>query len=132
MISEKIVKLNLMSRQICKECDFGIAITQKMRFLFLLRSETRTPRELEQLLSIAKPNLTILAHSMIEENLIEKMQFARDKRAVYYKITQAGIDELNNALESIDVYVQKKVGEKEADKGEKKLDSAISFLSFIE
>lgn len=132
MISEKIVLLNLRTRQLCKECDFGAAITQRMRFLFLLKDETRTPHELEDRLSIAKPNLTILATKMEADGLIEKLQFARDKRAIYYKITDAGLAELNATLKTIDAYFARKVGEKEVDKNEKKLEAALAAFNFLD
>lgn len=132
MISEKVVMLNLRTRQLCKECDFGAAITQRMRFLFLLKDESRTPHELEDRLSIAKPNLTILAAKMESDGLIKKHQFARDKRAIYYEITDAGREELASTLKTIDSYYARKSGERDSDKGEKKLDAALSVFNFLD
>lgn len=132
MVAEKIISLNLRTRRLCKRCDNGLAISQRMRFLFLLRSDTRTPRELVDELSIAKPNLTILAQAMISEGLIEKGQFDSDKRAVYYKITELGEETLNSALQRMDRYIVRMLGDKEASRGDKKLDPALEFLELLD
>ena len=134
MLAEQIVSLNLTTRKLCKNCDGGTVISQKMRLLYLVRNEVLSPKELVEELCIAKPNLTILARTMIAEGLIEKMKVERDMRSVHYKITDKGLEELNRLLAELDESVGKQLqqSDKELQKGEKKLEAAINFLNGVE
>lgn len=134
MLADQIVALNLTTRKLCKNCDGGTVISQKMRLLYLVRNEVLSPKELVGELCIAKPNLTILARNMISEGLIEKMRVERDMRSVHYKITDKGLAELNRLLAELDESVSKQLqqSEKELQKGEKKLEAAINFLNGVE
>lgn len=134
MLSEQILSLNLTTRKLCKNCDNGIVISQKMRLLYLLRNDVLSPRELVAELCIAKPNLTILARTMIAEGLIEKMRVERDMRSVHYKITQKGEEELNRLMANLDESLVKQLNlnDKESKKGEKSLEAAIDFLNGVE
>ena len=134
MLAEQILSINMTTRKLCKNCDNGIVISQKMRLLYLVRNDVLSPRELVGELSIAKPNLTILARNMIAEGLIEKMRVERDMRSVHYKITEKGVNELNRMIANLDESVAKQLNlnEKELQKGEKKLEAAIAFLNGLE
>ncbi len=134
MLAEQVLSLNLSTRRICKNCDNGAIISQKMRLLYLVRNEVLSPRELVGELSIAKPNLTILARTMIADGLIEKMRVERDMRSVHYKITQKGLDELERMIAELEASIIKQLNlnEKESQKGEKKLEAAINFLNGVE
>lgn len=134
MLAEQVLSINLTTRKLCKNCDNGTVITQKMRLLYLVRNDVLSPRELVGELCIAKPNLTILARNMIAEGLIEKMRVERDMRSVHYKITEKGAAELNRLIAELDESLAKQLqlNEKEAQKGEKKLEAALSFLNGVE
>ena len=134
MLAEQVLSLNLSTRRICKNCDNGAIISQKMRLLYLVRNEVLSPRELVGELSIAQPNLTILARTMIADGLIEKMRVERDMRSVHYKITQKGLDELERMIAELEASIVKQLNlnEKESQKGEKKLEAAINFLNGVE
>ena len=134
MLAEQVLSLNLSTRRICKNCDNGAIISQKMRLLYLVRNEVLSPRELVGELSIAKPNLTILARTMIADGLIEKMRVERDMRSVHYKITQKGLDELERMIAELEASIVKQLNlnEKESKKGEKNLEAAINFLNGVE
>ena len=134
MLAEQILSINMTTRKLCKNCDNCIVISQKMRLLYLVRNDVLSPRELVGELSIAKPNLTILARNMIAEGLIEKMRVERDMRSVHYKITEKGLNELNRMIANLDESVVKQLNlnEKELQKGEKKLEAAIAFLNGLE
>ncbi len=134
MLADQIVSLNLTTRKLCKNCDGGSVISQKMRFLYLVRNDVLSPKELVGELSIAKPNLTILARNMIAEGLIEKMRVERDMRSVHYKITDKGLEELNRLLAELDESVTKQLqlNDKKVQKGEKKLEDALAFLNGAE
>ncbi len=134
MLAEQILAINVTTRKLCKNCDNGAIISQKMRLLYLVRNEVLSPKELVNELCIAKPNLTILARAMISEGLIEKMRVERDMRSVHYKITEKGTAELERMIVELDESVAKQLGlsEKEVQKGEKKLEAAIDFLNGVE
>lgn len=134
MLAEQILSINLTTRKLCKNCDNGAVISQKMRLLYLVRNDVLSPRELVGELSIAKPNLTILARNMIAEGLIEKMRVERDMRSVHYKITEKGSEELNRMIAELEESVTKQLqlNEKETQKGEKKLEAALNFLNGVE
>lgn len=134
MLAEQILALNVTTRKLCKNCDNGAIISQKMRLLYLVRDDVLSPKELVGELCIAKPNLTILARNMIAEGLIEKLRVERDMRAVHYKITDKGTAELNRMIAELDKSVAEQLGlnEKEVQKGEKKLETALDFLNGVE
>ena len=136
MLAEQILAINATTRKLCKNCDNGAIISQKMRLLYLVRNadEALSPKELINELCIAKPNLSILARNMIAEGLIEKMRVDRDMRSVHYKITDKGAEELNRMIAELDDSIAKQLSlnEKEAQKGEKKLEAAINFLNGAE
>ncbi len=134
MLAEQVLSLNLTTRKLCKNCNNGIVISQKMRFLYLVRNEVLSPRDLVDELSIAKPNLTILARNMIAEGLIEKMRGEHDLRSVHYKITEKGVEELNRMVSELEESIVKQLdlNEKEIQKGEKKLEAALDFLNGVE
>lgn len=134
MLAEQILAINVTTRKLCKNCDNGAIISQKMRLLYLVRNDVLSPKELVNELCIAKPNLTILARDMIADGLIEKMRVERDLRSVHYKITDKGTVELNNMIAQLNESVAKQLGlnDKEVQKGEKKLETAIDFLNGIE
>lgn len=131
MLAEQILAINVATRKLCKNCDNGAIISQKMRLLYLVRNEVLSPKELVNELCIAKPNLTILARNMIAEGLIEKMRVERDMRSVHYKITDKGAEELDRMIRELDDSVTKQLqlNDKESQKGEKKLEAAIAFLN---
>ena len=133
MLADKILSLNLTTRKICKNCENGTVISQKMRLLYLLRDDVLSPKDLVGELSIAKPNLTILARTMVAEGLIEKLRVENDMRAVLYKITEKGKAELNRMIIELDEYVVKKLNLSDGGvaEGEKALDSALNLLSGI-
>lgn len=134
MLAEQILALNATTRKLCKNCDNGAIISQKIRLLYLVRNDVLSPKELVAELCIAKPNLTILARTMIAEGLIEKLRVEQDMRAVHYKITEKGVAELNRMIAELEESIIKQLGlnDKEAQKGEKKLESAIDFLNGVE
>ena len=134
MLAEQVLSLNLITRKLCKNCNNGVIISQKMRLLYLVRNDVLSPRELVVELSIAKPNLTILARNMINEGLIEKMRVERDMRSVHYKITEKGEQELDRLIAELDesLVKQLQLNDKEVKKGENKLETALSFLNGAE
>ncbi|MCH5350484.1 MAG: winged helix-turn-helix transcriptional regulator [Clostridiales bacterium] len=132
MLAEQILSLNLTTRKICKNCENGTVISQKMRLLYLLRNDVLSPKDLVGDLSIAKPNLTILARNMVAEGLIEKLRVENDMRAVNYKITEKGKEELNRMILELNEYIVGRLdAATELSEGEKSLEAALSFLSGV-
>lgn len=131
MLAEQILSINVGTRRLCKNCNGGAIISQKMRVLYLIRNEVRSPKDLIGDLCIAKPNLTILSRNMAKEGLLEKVHLNNDMRAVYYKITEKGKAELARMIDELNSSIIKELGlsEKEVQKCEKKLESTIEFLN---
>lgn len=103
-----------------------------MRLLYLLRNDVLSPKDLVGDLSIAKPNLTILARNMVAEGLIEKLRVENDMRAVNYKITEKGKEELNRMILELNEYIVGRLdAATELSEGEKSLEAALSFLSGV-
>lgn len=134
MLAEQILAINATTRKLCKNSENGAVISQKMRFLYLVRNDVLAPKALVNELCIAKPNLTILARTMVAEGLIEKLRSDDDMRSVHYKITQKGLDELNRMIAALDQSVAKQLNldDNDIQKGEELLLSAINFLNGAE
>ena len=62
------------------------------------------------------------------------MRVERDMRSVHYKITDKGMAELERMIANLEDSVTKQLqlNEKEALKGEKKLEAALAFLNGAE
>lgn len=131
MLAEQILAINTTTRKLCKNSENGAIISQKMRFLYLVRNEVLAPKALVNELCIAKPNLTILARTMVAEGLIDKMRADDDMRSVHYKITEKGLNELNRMIAALDQSIAKQLNldDNGVKKGEELLDTAINFLN---
>ena len=131
-LSDKIVKLRLETRRICMcEGEKSTAtMTIKTKALYLIQNNI-TPNEIINTLNIAKTNLAILAHDMINEGLIIKKTNLNDKRQISYSITPKGQMELNQKLSIIENRIKKVTNEKEYNEQLKKFDELLNFLSFI-
>lgn len=134
MLAEQILAINATTRKLCKNSENGAVISQKMRFLYLVRNDVLAPKALVNELCIAKPNLTILARTMVAEGLIEKLRSDDDMRSVHYKITQKGQEELNRMIAALDQSVAKQLNldDNDMQKGEELLLAAINFLNGVE
>ncbi|MDE6200743.1 MAG: hypothetical protein K2M47_02520 [Clostridiales bacterium] len=131
MLAEQILAINATTRKLCKNSENGAIISQKMRFLYLVRNEILAPKALVNELCIAKPNLTILARTMVAEGLIEKMRADEDMRSVHYKITDKGLAELNRMIAALEDSVTKQLNldDNGVKKGEELLETALNFLN---
>lgn len=134
MLAEHILAINATTRKLCKNSENGAVISQKMRFLYLVRNEVLAPKALVNELCIAKPNLTILARTMVAEGLIEKLRSDDDMRSVHYKITDKGLAELNRMIAALDQSVAKQLNldDNDIQQGEQILETAINFLNGVQ
>ena len=131
MISRKILELNLATRRVTRRDDSSKAISQRIRFLYLMSQGYTSAITMLQVLSIAKPNLTLLTKQMSQEGLIEKFKDTVDRRTVHYRITELGIQELNNSFTELEEELRAALTNDEYDGIEEKLGSAIDVLKII-
>ena len=135
-ISEKIIELRLATRKATMCENTGNykknTLNLKTKILFLLRNREMTPDEIISILLIAKPNLTILTSSMIEEGLINKEKKSTDKREISFSITQKGLSYLEKRLDYIDNIFDKVIDNEDTfNKISAEIDDLVNLISFI-
>lgn len=104
LFSKNIIELKLISDRIAegKGESAGIFSNTYQILYILTRKEQVTPKELIAELNIAKSNLAILAKKMIKDGLIESHKDKFNKREIFYNITEAGKQMLQDKLDNID------------------------------
>lgn len=104
VFSKNIIELKLISDRIAegKGEKAGIFSNTYQILYILTRKEQVTPKELIAELNIAKSNLAILAKKMIKDGLIESHKDKINKREIFYNITDAGREMLQEKLDNID------------------------------
>lgn len=104
LFSKNIVELKLISDRIAegKGENAGIFSNTYQILYILSRKERVTPKELIGELNIAKSNLAILAKKMISDGIIESHKDKQNKREIFYNITDAGQEMLQEKLDNID------------------------------
>lgn len=104
LFSKNIVELKLISDRIAegKGETAGIFSNTYQILYILSRKEKVTPKELISELNIAKSNLAILAKKMISDGIIESHKDKQNKREIFYNITDAGQEMLQEKLDNID------------------------------
>ena len=104
LFSRNIVELKLISDRIAegKGEKAGIFSNTYQILYILNRKEKVTPKELIAELNMAKSNLAILAKKMMKDGLIESHKDKSNKREIYYNITEAGSEMLQDKLDNID------------------------------
>ena len=104
LFSKNIIELKLISDRIAegKGESAGIFSNTYQILYILSRKEKVTPKELISELNIAKSNLAILAKKMISDGIIESHKDKQNKREIFYNITDAGQEMLQDKLDNID------------------------------
>lgn len=129
-LADRIVELLLYTRKAAdtKLGAFGL----KEGLLFCLQRAPQPPRELMDVLGMAKSNLASLAEKCIHEGLIEKSRRSNDRRTLLYAITEKGTAYIHD----ISAEIEKKFAtiltdEKEIDAARDNLDTVIELLSYL-
>ncbi len=104
--AKNIMMLNILSQSAC-ECVEKQEVKKNFlssstKILFLIDSYERvSPTFLTQKLRIAKSNMALMCKKLIEEGFIAQNQDLKDKRIVYYTLTENGKNYLNEKLSEI-------------------------------
>ena len=129
-LADKIIDLLLYTRKTTasERGNFGL----RERMLFCLRRSPLPPRELMEILGMAKSNLALLAAKCERDGLIEKRRKQSDGRAIAYYLTPKGETELTDRLTDIEKKFDKVItDEKEKAEAAESLDKAAELLSYL-
>ena len=81
------------------ELNKTAVITSKVKVLLEVSNQKdASPNKLKTKVGLAKSNLTLLCNSLVKDGLITKNRDEFDNRAIYYNITEKGINYLNVIL----------------------------------
>lgn len=107
-------------------------LTMRIKALFFVSENSACPPSLLiDNLNIAKSNLAILCKGLIEEGLIVSEKDEKDKRNIYYSITQKGKKELENYYNLLENQIEKVMSVREIKTIEKKIDELTTLLQKI-
>lgn len=134
-LSEKLVQLRIATRGVtmCESLNGKQknTLSLKTKILFLLKDKDLPPIDIMTSLHLAKTNLALLTGEMARERLITKEKQTRDKRIIYYSITDKGREYLDARLNIIESTLLKAFNKEEYDKAFQALDEAVNVLSFL-
>lgn len=134
-LSEKLVQLRIATRgaTMCESVNGKQknTLSLKTKILFLLKDKELPPIDIMTSLHLAKTNLALLTGEMARDGLISKDKQARDKRIVYYSLTDKGREYLEARLNIIESTLKKAFNDEEYAKAFAALDEAVNVLSFL-
>lgn len=134
-LSEKLVELRIATRgaTMCESVNGKQknTLSLKTKILFLLKDKDLPPIDIMTSLHLAKTNLALLTSEMAKDGLITKDRQARDKRIVYYSLTDKGREYLEARLNIIETALKKAFDKEEYNRAYAALDEAVNVLSFI-
>ncbi len=104
--AKNMLMLNILSQSACesqeKELSKKNFLSTDTKIMFLIDSYERiSPSFLTQRLKIAKSNIALMCKKLIENGYITQTPDLKDKRIVYYCLTNLGKDYLNEKLSEI-------------------------------
>ena len=104
--AKNMLMLNILSQSACesqeKELSKKNFLSTDTKIIFLIDSYERiSPSFLTQRLKIAKSNIALMCKKLIENGYITQTPDLKDKRIVYYCLTNLGKDYLNEKLSEI-------------------------------
>lgn len=104
--AKNMLMLNILSQSACESQEKEISkknfLSTDTKVLFLIDSYERvSPSFLTQRLKIAKSNIALMCKKLIEMGYIIQTPDLKDKRIVYYNLTNLGKHYLNEKLSEI-------------------------------
>jgi DNA-binding MarR family transcriptional regulator len=91
LVENFLVFFPLIYKKLMKDMQVSQISHQKFGLLNLINSnDCSTMSYLSKKIMISKPNLTVMADKLIEENLIERTYDPNDRRVIILKITERG------------------------------------------
>lgn len=134
-LSEKLVELRIATRSatMCESVNGKSknTLSLKTKILFLLKDKSLPPLDLMTTLHLAKTNLALITTEMAKENLITKDRSERDKRSLYYSITDEGKKYLALRLDAIEETLKKAFNDEDYAHTFDVLSEATDVLSFL-
>ncbi|GEM_PF-2743793 len=104
--AKNMLMLNILSQSACEsqenEASKKNFLSTDTKIMFLIDSYERiSPSFLTQRLKIAKSNIALMCKKLVANGYIAQNQDLKDKRIVYYSLTNLGKDYLNEKLSEI-------------------------------
>lgn len=134
-LAEKLIELRIATRgaTMCESANGKSknTLSLKTKILFLLKDKSLPPIDIMTTLHLAKTNLALLTGEMARDGLITKDKQPRDKRIIYYSLTEKGKEYLEARVNIIESALKKAFQGEEYDKAYKALDEAVDMLSFL-
>jgi DNA-binding MarR family transcriptional regulator len=91
LVENFLVFFPLIYKKLMKDMQVSEISHQKFGLLNLINgNDCSTMSYLSKKIMISKPNLTVMADKLIEENLIERTYDPNDRRVIILKITERG------------------------------------------
>lgn len=104
-LAKSILKLQILTQNACEEFEKDnkkSQISQKIKVLFMINEfEKVSPSVLINKLHIAKSNIALLCKQLILEQMITFVADIKDKRIIYYNLTEKGKTFLDEKLGKI-------------------------------
>ncbi len=105
-LAAEVLKLEIFAKNIIDANKNTEGLTQKTKVLFLVDEYKKvSPSFLKTKLGIAKSNLAVICKQLILEKKMVSNQDLKDKRILYYNLTESGKNFLENQL----LFIQKNV-----------------------
>ena len=100
-LCDNLIKLRLMLASYSEgydvvEANKSTPLSTRIKILYALKDKDMTPNEFIEEICIAKSNLANLLKSLISDGVVIGYKNADNSRNVNYRLTQKGLDELNN------------------------------------
>lgn len=137
-LDKQIISLRIMLENLSDSYEItnsnvkAVPLTMRIKALFFVSENSACPPSLLiDNLNIAKSNLAILCKGLIEEGLIVSEKDEKDKRNIYYNITQQGKKELENYYSLLEKQIEKVMSVREIRTVEKKIDELTTLLQKI-
>lgn len=104
--AKNLVMLNILSQSACECVESKPSkknfLSVATKILFLVDNYERvSPTFLTQKLRIAKSNIALMCNKLVQDSLLIHTQDLKDKRIVFYTLTDAGREALNQKLSEI-------------------------------
>ncbi len=109
LVEKFLVFFPLIYKKLMKDIPASIISKQKFGLLQIIHNhDCNTMSYYSRKIMISKPNLTVMADKLIEENLIERTYDPNDRRVIILKITEKG----KNVLEKHKIKIKEVIVKK--------------------
>ncbi len=133
-LAKNIMNARIFTQNACESFDKDRSNKQSLpvnvRLLFLIGEYGRvSPSTLIDKLYIAKSNLALMCKQLISQGFIKVSQDLKDKRIIYYCLTQEGKDYLETKLLGVEYNLTKNFSDQDLQNLNQKLQELNEILS---